>query len=95
LPLAAPANPKDGPFEVKVYDPDFFIAFDYVGEQPVSLEGTLPTGCTMTLEDLKTDEEIEQTRDMLSEKGKDWKPETDVDFGSMFARPVMVTCASS
>lgn len=95
VPLAQPVDPQSGSIDIKVYDPDFFIAFDYVGDQPVALEGTLANSCAMTLEELKIDTELEQTREMLSEKDKDWKPEAEVDFGAMFARAVVVTCASS
>jgi ABC-type uncharacterized transport system substrate-binding protein len=92
LPFAAPVDPKAGPFEVRVYDPDFFIAFDYKPEQPPALEGTLAAGCGMELMPLMSDQEIENTRTMLAEKPQDWKPETPTDFGAMFVQPIVVTC---
>jgi ABC-type uncharacterized transport system substrate-binding protein len=94
VPLKEPADPKTGELMIKVYDPDFFIAFDYVKDAPVSLDGTLPPGCTMELKPLKTDAETDQTLAMLSEKGPDWKPETEEDFGALFAQPLVVACAS-
>jgi ABC-type uncharacterized transport system substrate-binding protein len=94
VPLQTPADPKAGEFDVKVYDPEFFIAFDYVKEVPVALEGTLPQGCAMELKPLKTDAETDQTLAMLAEKDKDWKPETAEDFGALFAQPLVVACAS-
>jgi hypothetical protein len=39
-----------------------------------------------------SDEELEQTRLMLSTKAKDWKPENNEDFGAMFAQPVHINC---
>ena len=39
-----------------------------------------------------TDAELDQTRTMLSTKGKDWKPENNEDFGAMFAQPVLIKC---
>ena len=94
VPLQQPADPRAGEFSVKVYDPEFFIAFDYTGDTPVSLEGNLPDACTMEVKPLPTDAEVDQTREMLSTKDKDWKPETEEDFGAMFAQPVVVTCGS-
>jgi ABC-type uncharacterized transport system substrate-binding protein len=92
LPFATPVDPKTAPFEVRVYDPDFFIAFDYTPEKPPQIEGALPDGCAMDLKPLMSDEEIEATRTMLSDKPQDWKPETPTDFGAMFAQPIVVTC---
>jgi ABC-type uncharacterized transport system substrate-binding protein len=94
VPLKQPADPKAGELTIKVYDPDFFIAFDYVKDEPVSLDGTLPAGCAMELKPLKTDAETDQTLAMLSEKGPDWKPEVEEDFGALFAQPLVVACAS-
>jgi len=39
-----------------------------------------------------TDAEIDATREMLSTKGPDWKPETNEDFGALFAQPVLIEC---
>jgi ABC-type uncharacterized transport system substrate-binding protein len=92
LPFAIPVDLKTAPFEVRVYDPDFFIAFDYTPEKPPQVEGTLPDGCVMDLKPLMSDEDIEKTRTMLADKPQDWKPETPTDFGAMFAQPIVVIC---
>jgi ABC-type uncharacterized transport system substrate-binding protein len=94
LPLQTPVDPHTEEFHYKIYDPDFFIAFDYAQEDPTELEGTLPTGCAMELEALKSDEELDQTKAFLSEKGKDWQNDTGEDFGGLFAQAVVVKCAS-
>jgi ABC-type uncharacterized transport system substrate-binding protein len=93
LPFVTAADPKSGPVEVRIYDPDFFIAFDYVPENPVQLEGKLAEGCGMVLKPLLTNEELDQTRQMLSDKPQDWKPEQPTDFGEMFAQPLIVSCS--
>ena len=93
LPFATPVDPKAGEFIARVYDPDFFIAFDYMPEKPPQIEGKLPDGCSMVLKPLMTNEELDQTRAMLSDKPQDWKPEQPTDFGEMFAQPLVVTCA--
>lgn len=94
LPLATPVDPRKGMFGYKIYDPDFFIAFDYAKEAPVELEGTLPPGCTFELKPFLSDEEIEQKRNFLADKGVDWTNDTGEDFGSLFAQAAAVTCGS-
>lgn len=95
VPLKTSADPRSGEFTARVYDPEFFIAFDYTGDDAAALEGALPDGCKMELKPLQTSEESDQTLAMLAEKGQDWKPEQAEDFGAIFAQPVVVTCASS
>jgi ABC-type uncharacterized transport system substrate-binding protein len=94
VPLREPLDPRSGEFIVKVYDPDFFIALDYVKDEPVAVIGQMPQGCAMQVKPVPTDEELEQTREMLATKGKDWQPENNEDFGAMFAQPVIVSCKS-
>lgn len=92
VPLLTPLDPTKGEFVFKVYDPDFFIAFDYPKEDPVSVIGKLPPSCALVVKPVPTDAEVQQTRDMLSTKGPDWKPENDEDFGALFAQPVTIQC---
>jgi ABC-type uncharacterized transport system substrate-binding protein len=94
LPFATPVDPRAGEFVARVYDPDFFIAFDYMPDKPPQAEGTLPVGCSMALKPLPSNEELDQTRSMLSDKPQDWKPDQPTDFGEMFAQPIVVTCGS-
>lgn len=93
LPLVSPVDPRKGTFDYKIYDPDFFIAFDYVKDKPVGLKGTLPPGCSFELKPFLSDAELEQKRNFLAEKGKDWTNDTGEDFGSLFAQAAVVTCA--
>jgi ABC-type uncharacterized transport system substrate-binding protein len=92
LPLQTPANPREGEIEIKVYDPDFFIAFDYDPKDPTRLDGQLMPGCASALKPLPTTEEMDQTLAYLADKGQDWKPEQPTDFGSMFAQALVVSC---
>ncbi len=94
VPLKAPFDPRKDEFMVKVYDPDFFIAMDYSADDPVSVIGAIPASCKLNVKPVPTDAELEQTRLMLSTKGKDWKPETEEDFGAMFAQPVAIECGA-
>lgn len=92
VPLLMPLDPAKGAFVLKIYDPDFFIAFDYPKQDPVSVIGTLPQGCELVVKPVPTDAELDQTRAMLATKGADWKPENAEDFGAMFAQPVTIQC---
>jgi ABC-type uncharacterized transport system substrate-binding protein len=94
LPFASPVDPKAGAVETRIYDPDFYIAFDYMPERPPVLEGKLADGCSMELKPLPTTEELDQMRTMLSDKPQDWKPDQPTDFGTMFSQPLVISCGS-
>lgn len=92
VPLATPVDPRDGEFVLKVYDPEFFIAIDYVKDDPVSVVGAMPQGCGLDVGPVPSGGEVQQTQAMLADKGPDWKPETAEDFGALFAQPVRIQC---
>lgn len=92
VPLETPLDPKKAEFMFKVYDPEFFIAIDYAGDDPVDIVGKMPESCKLVVKPVPTDAELEQTRTMLSTKGADWKPENAEDFGAMFAQAVSIAC---
>jgi ABC-type uncharacterized transport system substrate-binding protein len=94
VPLKKPVDPAKGQFTVKVYDPEFFIAIDYVKDDPVTALGKIPAACKLVVKPVPTDAELEATRQMLSTKGKDWQPENNEDFGAMFAQAVAIECRS-
>jgi ABC-type uncharacterized transport system substrate-binding protein len=94
VPLKTPLDPTKGEFMLKVYDPEFFIAIDYVKDEPVSVVGAMPAACRLVVKPVPTDAEIDATREMLSTKGTDWKPENNEDFGALFAQPVLIACKS-
>ena len=92
VPLKEPYDPHIGDLTLKIYDPEFFIAFDYVDKKPVGVEGKITEGCTVKVNPVPTDSELAATQAMLATKPKDWKPENGEDFGSMFAQAVIVSC---
>ena len=92
VPLKTPFDPHQGEFMLKVYDPEFFIDFEYPKKNPVGIEGDVPSGCKMIVKPVPTDAESTQTLAMLSTKDKQWKPENGEDFGSIFAQAVLVSC---
>lgn len=93
LPLQHPVDPHGGTFTLKVYDPEFFIDFEYAKKKPAALMGALPVGCDMKLSPVPTNEQLNQTLAMLSTKSIEWKPENGEDFGGLFAQAVTVKCA--
>jgi ABC-type uncharacterized transport system substrate-binding protein len=94
VPLKTPLDPVKGEFVAKIYDPEFYVEFNYVKDDPVTAIGNMPRNCGLLVKPLLTDAEIEQTRAMLATKGKDWKPDTNEDFGAIFAQPVIIQCQS-
>jgi ABC-type uncharacterized transport system substrate-binding protein len=92
IPLEKPIDPKTQEFTFKVYDPEFFIAIDYVKDDPVNVLGKMPESCKLIVKPVPTDAELDQTRTMLSTKGADWKPEVSEDFGALFAQAVSIAC---
>ncbi len=92
VPLATPVDPRKVDFSLKVYDPEFFVDLEYPKDDPVDVNGNMPKECKLVVKPVPTDAELEQTRTMLSTKSKDWKPENNEDFGSMFAQAVLIKC---
>ena len=92
VPFAAPVDLTKADFTYKIYDPDFFIAYEFVKEKSVAAIGDLPKGCTISIGTVAFDEQAQQTKEMLADKPADWQPEQPTDFGALFAQPVNVTC---
>ena len=93
LPLETPLDPHQGTIQLKVYDPEFFIDFEYVKDRALVISKRLAPGCSAKLMPIPSDTTVDQTKLMLSTKGKDWKPDNNEDFGSMFAQAGIVECA--
>jgi ABC-type uncharacterized transport system substrate-binding protein len=92
VPLETPLDPTKSDFYYRIYDPEFFIAMDYIKDEPVTAQGPMPSGCTLDLKPIVTDAGTEQTREMLATKGRDWQPAPDEEFGAVFAQPLHVDC---
>ena len=92
VPLKTPVDPRSQSLVYRVYDPTFFIAIDYPKDDPVTVIGAMPAGCALEIKPVVSDAELAKTQTMLAEKGKDWTPAPEEDFGAMFAQPVSVVC---
>jgi ABC-type uncharacterized transport system substrate-binding protein len=93
VPLSKPVDPRNVQFSYKVYDPEFFIAIDYVKDEPVGVVGNQPHTCAPELRPVVIDDNLDKTKQMLATKGVNWKPPDDEDFGGQFASPVLVACS--
>ncbi len=92
VPFAQPVDLMTADFNYKIYDPDFFIAYDYIRGETIGVIGDMPKGCRASLGTVQFDENVKQTQQMLADKPADWQPEQPEDFGSLFAQPVSVSC---
>ncbi len=92
VPFATPVDLTTAKFTYKIYDPDFFIAYDYIKGETVTAIGNLPKGCVINVGTVAFDENMEETKKQLADKPADWQPDQPQDFGSLFAQPVSVSC---
>jgi ABC-type uncharacterized transport system substrate-binding protein len=61
VPFDKPVNIKTTELTYRIYDPDFFIAFEFVKERPVAIIGDMPKGCSASVGNNEFDEQVEQT----------------------------------
>jgi ABC-type uncharacterized transport system substrate-binding protein len=92
VPFLKPVDPRTAEFIYRIYDPTFYIAIDFVGKDPVEALGNKPPSCQIEIRKPPDPNETQDTKAMLSTKGKDWTPDQEDDFGIMFAQPVAVVC---
>jgi len=92
VPLLKPLDPGHAQVGLKVYDPEYFIDFEYAKKNAVSASDGMPAACRIDLTPIPSDSTVGQTRQMLASKGIDWKPDNNEDFGGMFAQAALVMC---
>jgi ABC-type uncharacterized transport system substrate-binding protein len=49
LPLEAPVAASPGEFDFQVFDPSYFIAFDFAKDNPIKLSTKAPAGCSAAI----------------------------------------------
>lgn len=90
--LAQPVLAEAEGLSVAIYDPSFFIAFDYAKSDPVKLAGA-PAGCQATLAVPKEDEELAKK---LAEAAKvDASGSVGTDLGFAVAKTINLSCPKS
>jgi ABC-type uncharacterized transport system substrate-binding protein len=90
--LQQPVNPHDSAPSLKVYDPSFFIDMEFVADQVLAANADAPKNCHVALSAIPADQTVDLTRAMLATHGPDWKPDSPTDYGSLFARTLMLAC---
>ncbi|MGH6875638.1 MAG: DUF1007 family protein, partial [Aestuariivirgaceae bacterium] len=92
LPLKTPVDPRKQKVFYRVYDPGFFIAVEFPGQEAVSSLGAMPKACRVELQEPVSDQQTADTKTMLATKGVEWQAPPEEDFGAMFAQPVVILC---
>lgn len=88
LPVKDGAAEKGAPFRVEVYDPTYFVAFEFAKEEPAKLVSA-PTGCGVELERPPEPDAGQQKR--LSESFfTGLSPGSN--FGAQFSNTLLVAC---
>lgn len=89
LPLEQPLAAQAPGFSFSIYDPSYFIAFDFAKDQPVKLGAGAPAGCALDMDPAAGDEQAQSLANAFSnEVGT-------ASGGSVLARSVRVNCARS
>ena len=91
-PLLHPLDPQRDQVGLKIYDPEYFIDFEYAKTSPLLASLSIPAQCRTELTPIPTDSNLDQTRQMLASKGIDWKPDDNEDFGGLFAQVTIIVC---
>ena len=92
IPLKQPLDPRRDQISLKVYDPEFFIDFEYAKKAPTSVSREMPPTCRTELTPIPSDSGVDQTKQLLKTKGVDWKPDNNEDFGGLFAQAIQIKC---
>lgn len=66
LPLEKPLSSETPRFNFAVFDPSFFIAFDYAETDPVKLSASAPTGCKAAIHEPAEDSDTQQLNNAFS-----------------------------
>ena len=86
LPLGQPVPAETPGFTFSVYDPTFFIAFDFAKDNPVTMAGAAPAGCKAAL---KADDAGQDQQSLAQAFGTQMGP---LGTGTAGTNTVEVTC---
>lgn len=84
LPLKKPAATKD--VDIEIYDPLFFVAFEFSDKEPITLKGA-PGSCKLTTVKLG-----DQTQSKSLSESIFARPDPNNPFGAQFANKIGVKC---
>jgi ABC-type uncharacterized transport system substrate-binding protein len=67
LPLEKPVPVDSAELDFAVYDPSYFIAFDFAKDNPVQLSAHAPAGCTAALRDAHEEDDNSSQQQQLNQ----------------------------
>lgn len=88
LPVKENAPPSGEPFRVEVYDPTYFVSFQFADEEPAKLVSA-PAGCGVALERPKAPDAA-QSQKLTESFFSGLSP--GQDFGAQFSNTLLVSC---
>ncbi len=90
LPLKTPLDPVKRKLTFQVFDPTYFVAFDFDKANPVMLASTAPPACQAKFEGTQTAQAKPSDMNEAFFSALD----ASSDYGSQFARTVAIDCAA-
>ncbi len=84
LPLKKPAATKD--VDLEIYDPLYFVAFEFDEKEPISLKGA-PASCKISTVKLGDDSQVKSLSESIFAR-----PDPNNPFGAQFANKIGVKC---
>jgi ABC-type uncharacterized transport system substrate-binding protein len=84
LPLKAPAATKD--VDLEIYDPLYFVAFEFAEKEPITLNGA-PAACKISTVKLGDDTQVKSLSESIFAR-----PDPNNPFGAQFANKIGVKC---
>jgi ABC-type uncharacterized transport system substrate-binding protein len=84
LPLKAPAATKD--VDLEIYDPLYFVAFEFAEKEPITLNGA-PAACKISTATLGDQSQAKSLSESVSSR-----PDPNNPFGAQFANKIGVKC---
>jgi ABC-type uncharacterized transport system substrate-binding protein len=84
LPLKKPASTKD--IDLEIYDPLYFVAFEFAEKEPITLKGA-PASCKISTVKLGDDSQAKSLSESIFAR-----PDPNNPFGAQFANKIGVKC---
>jgi ABC-type uncharacterized transport system substrate-binding protein len=87
LPLAQPANPRDGALTYRIFDPTYYVEMLHHSKKRIRLPQNVPTGCTLSLT------EPNPTLEQVSlASALDKNAQAPENLGALFAETITLAC---
>lgn len=84
LPLKAPAATKT--IDLDIYDPLYFVAFEFADKEPITLKGA-PASCKLSTQKLGDETQTKSLSESIFSR-----PDPNNPFGAQFANKIAVKC---